>query len=120
MDPTLLGNALEKKCENYNWLAWILFLTSSSILFNSSHLISYVFLGGSPSFFCNVLYVMELFDANWTKEQIREISSPGYGTIIIYLQLSQFLINIIDYYKLNNIIDVYFVYKLHINEYEYC
>ncbi|CAH1391240.1 unnamed protein product [Nezara viridula] len=74
MDPVSLENALEKKCKNHVWLGWILFLTASPIVFNSAHLSSYVFLGGNPSFFCNI---PELVEANWTKEQIREISSPG-------------------------------------------
>ncbi|XP_014271345.1 organic cation transporter protein [Halyomorpha halys] len=74
MDPVSLEKALEKKCKNHFWLAWILFLTASPIVFNSAHLASYVFLGGNPTFFCNI---PELVEANWTKEQIREISSPG-------------------------------------------
>lgn len=74
MDPAALENILEKKCENYAWLAWILFLTASPIMFNSAHLTAYAFLGGEPSFFCNI---PELVETNWTNEQIREISSPG-------------------------------------------
>ncbi|XP_014271354.1 organic cation transporter protein [Halyomorpha halys] len=74
MDPVTLEKALEKKCKNHAWLAWIMFLTCSPLIFIASHLTSYVFLGGNPSFFCNV---PELVEANWTKEQIREISSPG-------------------------------------------
>ncbi|CAH1391242.1 unnamed protein product [Nezara viridula] len=76
MDSITLENALEKKCKNHAWLAWILFLTASPVFFNSVHLASYVFLGGNPSFFCNI---PELSAANWTKEQIRKISSPGEG-----------------------------------------
>ncbi|XP_014271360.1 organic cation transporter protein [Halyomorpha halys] len=74
MDPVVLEKALETKCKNYTWLVRILFLTTTPIIFNSVHLTSYTFLGGNPSFFCNV---PELVEANWTKEQIREISSPG-------------------------------------------
>ncbi|CAH1391237.1 unnamed protein product [Nezara viridula] len=74
MDPATLENALEKKCRNHAWLAWILLLTCSPLIFVASHLSSYVFLGGNPSFFC---YIPELVETNWTKEQIREISSPG-------------------------------------------
>ncbi|CAH1391249.1 unnamed protein product [Nezara viridula] len=74
MDPVKLENALEKKCENYAWLMWILFLSASPIIFNTVHLASYTFLGRNPSFFCNI---PELVEANWTKEQIREISNPG-------------------------------------------
>ncbi|XP_014271352.1 organic cation transporter protein [Halyomorpha halys] len=74
MDPVTLENALEKKCKNQTWLAWIMFLTCSPITFIAAHLSSYVFLGGNPSFFCDI---PELVEANWTKEQIREISNPG-------------------------------------------
>ncbi|XP_024218359.1 organic cation transporter protein isoform X3 [Halyomorpha halys] len=74
MDPAAIENALEKKCKNHCWLVWILFLTASPTIVVGSHLVSYVFLGGNPSFFCNI---PELVEANWTKEQIREISSPG-------------------------------------------
>ncbi|XP_014271301.1 organic cation transporter protein [Halyomorpha halys] len=74
MDLITLENDLEKKCKNRAWFAWILFLTSSPVIFNSVHLASYVFLGGNPSFFCNI---PELVEGNWTKEQIREISCPG-------------------------------------------
>lgn len=74
MDAVTLENALEIKCKNYAWLMWILFLSSSPVIFNTAHLASYPFLGGNPPFFCNV---SELVEANWTKEQIREISIPG-------------------------------------------
>ncbi|CAH1391234.1 unnamed protein product [Nezara viridula] len=74
MDPAKIEKALEKKCKNHYWLLWILFLTASPSTVIGSHLTSYVFLGGNPSFFCNI---PELVEANWTKEQIRKISSPG-------------------------------------------
>ncbi|CAH1391235.1 unnamed protein product [Nezara viridula] len=74
MDPALIEKALEKKCKNHCWLVWILFLTATPTIVIGSHLASYVFLGGNPSFYCNI---PELVEANWTKEQIRKISSPG-------------------------------------------
>ncbi|CAH1391250.1 unnamed protein product [Nezara viridula] len=74
MDPVTLESALEKKCKNHLWLVWLFFLTSTPGIFNSMHITSYVFLGGDPSFSCDI---PELVESNWTMEQIIEISSPG-------------------------------------------
>lgn len=74
MDPVMIEKALEEKCKNHLWLVWMLFLTASPSIMIGSHLSSYVFLGGNPSFFCDI---PELFETNWTKAQIKEISTPG-------------------------------------------
>lgn len=77
MDPVSLEQALGERCKNGWWLLWIFFLTSTPGIFNSMHITSYVFLGGDPSFWCNVPV---LRSANWTNEQIRNISSPNTGS----------------------------------------
>uniref|UniRef100_A0A023F789 Putative synaptic vesicle transporter svop n=2 Tax=Triatoma infestans TaxID=30076 RepID=A0A023F789_TRIIF len=72
MDTGELENALEKRSKNRWWLCTVFILASSPGIFNSMHITSYVFLSGNPKFWCDI---PELRKANWTDEEIRNISA---------------------------------------------
>ena len=68
-----LEATMEQIGERGRWL-WVMFLLLSMPgVFNIWHLTSYVFLGHTIPHWCAV---PQLQNANWTSEQIRNISSP--------------------------------------------
>ncbi|KAJ9574200.1 hypothetical protein L9F63_008456 [Diploptera punctata] len=69
-----LEAALEHIGEHGTWIWTMFFLVSMPGVFNIWHLTSYVFLGHTIPYWCAV---PELQNANWTSEQIRNISSPN-------------------------------------------
>lgn len=72
MDAGELENALEERSKNRWWLCTLFVLASSPGIFNSMHITSYVFISGNPKFWCDI---PELRKANWTDEEIRNISA---------------------------------------------
>lgn len=63
------------KIGNRSWWIWLIFiLCSSPGVFNAAHIMSYVFLSHTPTHWCRI---DELIAANWTTEQIRNVSSPN-------------------------------------------
>jgi hypothetical protein len=69
-----LETAIEELGGRKKWI-WILFcVISMPGVFNIWQLTAYVFLGQALPHWCAV---PELQAANWTSEQIRNISSPG-------------------------------------------
>ncbi|XP_054263783.1 organic cation transporter protein-like isoform X2 [Macrosteles quadrilineatus] len=72
-----LDRALEKVNQRKLWLLSMFLLTSSPGVFNAYHIMASLFLSHIPPHWCQV---EELTTANWTSEQIRNISSPGGST----------------------------------------
>jgi hypothetical protein len=69
-----LEAAIEEIGGKGKWVWIMFFLVSTPGIFNIWHLTAYVFLGQALPYWCAV---PELQAANWTSEQIRNISSPG-------------------------------------------
>ncbi|KAK9503275.1 hypothetical protein O3M35_011879 [Rhynocoris fuscipes] len=72
MDTEELEKILEEKSRNYCWLFTLFILASTPGIFNSMHITSYVFLSDNPKFWCDIAV---LRNANWTDEQIRNVSA---------------------------------------------
>uniref|UniRef100_A0A069DVC7 Putative organic cation transporter n=1 Tax=Panstrongylus megistus TaxID=65343 RepID=A0A069DVC7_9HEMI len=72
MDTGELEKALEERSKNRWWLFTLFVLASSPGILNSMHITSYVFLSDNPKFWCDI---PELRKANWTDEEIRNISA---------------------------------------------
>ncbi|XP_022199654.2 organic cation transporter protein isoform X3 [Nilaparvata lugens] len=66
--------ALDRVGSHSSWWLWGVFaLTTLPGAFNAMHIMSYVFLTDVPPHWCQV---SQLQAANWTQEQIRNVSSP--------------------------------------------
>lgn len=72
-----LLNALEKLGEGSNFLYLIFILTTIPTLFNGMHSMAYIFIAEVPNHWCSIPI---LTSANWTDEQIRNISSASSCT----------------------------------------
>ena len=69
-----LEEAVEQLGQSRRWLWVVLVLASTPSMVNTFHLTVYVFWGQSLEHWCDV---PQLTLANWTSEQIKNISNPG-------------------------------------------
>ncbi|XP_075234003.1 organic cation transporter protein-like isoform X2 [Lycorma delicatula] len=74
-DKAAFESAVDSVGSKSSWWLWSIFaLTTIPGMFNAMHIMSYVFLIDIPPHWCKV---PQLINANWTEQQIREVSTPN-------------------------------------------